>query len=408
MTLDTRSRSAADEAKSQFDEIDAPEPRSVVQRLARRRRGQRAFGSVMVVAAISVVVIVAAVVRGGSKPGRPEAESPSLTLPKLTKHFLYGGVDFAYGFRPQVGGGYCIDVKSRLSRGGVCGGSTPDVPIPVVGTLGLPAHGQFLLALVRPDVARITLGPNGSTNVKPPDPGDPFTFVAFPLQTTAPFRLLAYDANGTQISFYDIDPRPRGPQGAAVDPCNAKAERRITRGRVEPTRGFVGPTSWRVTADASAQHHRAVFIVYIEGLAVASDCVDPDSWKTLVEKGPVSWQTAHTQGSRQQPITVVSGIVPYEATEIQVTLDTGRVIRVRPTGGRLGLPFRYFATAIADGRRVMKMEATNEQHRVVVSSKYMAQPETASDVPQVFPPGLTIVPKIEKSVVHLPLRRPGS
>jgi hypothetical protein len=231
------------------------------------------------------------------------------------------------------------------------------------------------------------------------------TFFAFPLQTTEPFRLTGFDAAGNQLAFYDIDPRPRRSAARSVeDACTARGERTIAR-------GDVGAVSWRVTADASARQHRALIIRYIDGQSVGSSCVDPDAWQSVIERGAEGWSWQGNSdgpaGPRQPSMWVVDGIVPLNARSVVVTLDSGRVIRSKPSGRALGLPFQYFVTAISNDRKITDIKALDGEGRTVVSSSTF--PDGISDErPTPFPTGTRLKANVEPDSVNLPLRRPGS
>jgi hypothetical protein len=407
MSLDMRSRSAAHAAREQFGEILPPDPRTIADRTA-QQRFTRAWAGALGVAAVLVVVVVAVVVRSGPGSDSPRGVTSGTAPPELTKHFLYGGVEFAYGITRNRKGELCLRVESRRGSGGICTHEPLSSAMPGVVTTRSPGSNGIVAGIVRPEVTLITLEANGtllgSTEVKRPDPGDDVTFFALPLQRTTPFRLIGLDAAGNQLAFHDVDPLPRRSTRRSVeDACTARSEQTIAR-------GDVGTVPWHVTADASTQQRRALIITYIDGQTVGSSCVDPDAWQSVIENGASGWSwnsNANGPGGSGQSMWIVEGIVPLNARRVVVTLDSGRVIRSTLRGRALGLPFQYFVTAISNDHKITDIEALDGKGRTVVTSSTF--PDGISDERATpFPAGTRLMAKVNKDRVDLPLRRPGS
>lgn len=394
MSIETRSQSAAEAARAEFEHLHVPDASSVVERSRRRRRTRRNVGGMVVVVGLIVVIAGGLLLRKTASDNQPRRQSPpTITLfPRPTKHYEYGGVDFAYRIRPYQDVGYCLEVSSDLGASSNCGARPIANGVDVIslgGTVpGAPVDNVFLAA-VAPNVTRVELGENGSVAVKPPDPGDDLTFIAYPI-SVLPFEFQAFDATGTLIGTRRIEGRP-----PISESCNATREHVVAKGTVDGH-------AWSYTVSGSTRNRSIVAITYIDGASHQSSCTDADSWRSLIRRGPTGWDVSQSQPGSPRPINIVAGQVPPNARTVRVELDGGERIELNTTRADLDVPVRFFATAIPGTRTVVDITAHNSRGQAVMVSKRHPDDGLGATFP--FEPGVRLSGEVVPSRVPLPLK----
>ena len=196
------------------------------------------------------------------------------------------------------------------------------------------------------------------------------------------------------------------PTSSDVRDCNVHHERTLAQGRLTERRHVSGSAlveqTWKLTGDASPAQHRAVIVVYIGGQDYQSQCIDPQSWTTLIDQGPSSWSFA-TSTPPSFRITVLFGVIPYEVAQVRVTLANGHTTTARPAATALGLPFRFFALAVPANQVVTTATAENSQDQTIINAAFVGY---GRSTPEPIGGGGFGTFRINPAEVHLPLQRP--